>query len=451
MSRHSLPTPRPATPDIDAVRVGPAATSAPALDDTTARNATGRHAVDPDAPDPAAVRSGSRTSRHAVPPARISPTIPARSAKRGRAALVLVTVAAGLLALPTVSSASVDQCRWQRAAHALLVALNSSQDSRSRQLRDALAQAGVGPRLPAACAQHGRSGSTDPRRTASTSAPAAPATTDPTDEPTASTRSTAATTPPTSSSTRSTTPTSSSTASPSTTISSTTTSSTTTSSSTAPVSSAPTGSGSTAAAAFGWGTPEKTDDFTSGLSGWGLYDGPGNGGDGRRTPSAATVANGILTITGDSDGNSEGMSWGEGRKYGRWEARVRSTPGDENYHPVMLLWPDAENWPVGGEIDWMEISDPSRQTADAFLHYGHDNDQVSGNVDTDATQWHNWAVEWSPHGVTTYLDGKPWWSTKDTSILPPGPMHMTIQLDLFGGSHPKSSQMQVDWVKQYGI
>ena len=49
----------------------------------------------------------------------------------------------------------------------------------------------------------------------------------------------------------------------------------------------------------------------------------------------------------------------------------------------------------------------------------------------DATQWHNWAVEWTPTYIATYLDGKEWWRTERTEIFPPGPMHLCIQLDWF--------------------
>jgi hypothetical protein len=86
-----------------------------------------------------------------------------------------------------------------------------------------------------------------------------------------------------------------------------------------------------------------------------------------------------------------------------------------------------------------------------FLHYGQDNQQVQGSVDIDATRWHDWAVEWAPSGVTAYVDGKVWWSTEDTSILPPGPMHLCIQLDNFGGTGLAKTSMEVDWVKQYGL
>jgi beta-glucanase (GH16 family) len=214
--------------------------------------------------------------------------------------------------------------------------------------------------------------------------------------------------------------------------------------------------GPTAAATYGWGTPNREDDFTEGLSGWGIYDGPGHANKGTRSPSAAKVADGVLTIDGDAEGTTAGMAWGRGKgqKYGRWEGRVRAPASDPTYNALLLLWPDAEDFPRGGEIDFMEMTDDTRQATNVFLHHGKDNAQEHGIVKVDATQWHNWAVEWTPEGVTTYVDGKQWWRTDDTAALPPGPMHLCIQLDWFpqkGDGAVKPSQMQVDWVRQYPV
>ena len=147
------------------------------------------------------------------------------------------------------------------------------------------------------------------------------------------------------------------------------------------------------------------------------------------------------------------MSWGQGQKYGRWEARVRTPVGDGSYHPVMLLWPDAENWPVGGEVDFMEIGDETRQKTDFFLHYGGEDHQLHGQVAIDATQWHNWAVEWAPDHITAYVDGQEWYTTTRTDAFPPGPMHLTLQLDWFpkGGGAVAPSTMNADWVRYYPI
>ncbi len=215
----------------------------------------------------------------------------------------------------------------------------------------------------------------------------------------------------------------------------------------------PAGYATSAAATLGWGQPNRSEDFDGNLTSWGLYDGVGHEGKGKRTPSAATLKDGVLTITGDSQGSTEGMAWNPGQKYGRWEARVKAPVSDPTYHAVMLLWPDAENWPVGGEVDFMEMSDHTRQSTEMFLHYGASNSQLQGNVKVDATQWHNWAVEWTSTHITAYLDGKQWWSTDKTNALPPGPMHLTLQLDWFprGGASVQTSQMQVDWVRQYSL
>jgi hypothetical protein len=146
------------------------------------------------------------------------------------------------------------------------------------------------------------------------------------------------------------------------------------------------------------------------------------------------------------------MAWNPGQKYGRWEGRVRAPVADPSYNALLLLWPDAEDFPVGGEIDFMEMMDPSRQQTDIFIHYGEDNSQVNGKVEIDGTEWHNWAVEWTPKGITAFVDGEEWYRTTDTSILPPGPMHLCIQLDWFPeGDTPKESTMQVDWVRQYAL
>jgi hypothetical protein len=210
----------------------------------------------------------------------------------------------------------------------------------------------------------------------------------------------------------------------------------------------------TAAGKLGWGTATGVEDFDGDLeTNWSLYDGEGHAGNGLRSPSAMSVSGGVVTITGDANGTTGGMAWKQGRsQYGRWEARVKSPVADPSYNAVMLLWPDAENWPVGGEVDFMEIGDETRQEVDFFLHYGEDNSQLHDQVAIDATQWHNWAVEWSPTQITGYVDGEPWFSTTQASALPPGPMHLTLQLDWFpkGGSVQQST-MDVDWVRYYPI
>jgi hypothetical protein len=210
--------------------------------------------------------------------------------------------------------------------------------------------------------------------------------------------------------------------------------------------------GVTAAEVHGWGTPDRVDDFTGGTEQWDIYDGPGHAGQGIRSPDAVSVADGILTITGDSAGTTAGMAWNPGQKYGRWEGRVRAPASDPSYNALLLLWPDAENFPVGGEIDFMEMLDHTRQTTSMFLHYGPNNDQLHGEVQIDGTRWNNWAVEWTPTHIAAFVNGDEWWRTERTDTFPPGPMHLCIQLDWFpDGGTPQESVMHVDWVRQYSL
>ncbi len=209
----------------------------------------------------------------------------------------------------------------------------------------------------------------------------------------------------------------------------------------------------TAAARYGWGVPNRADDFNdpAALSGWIVYDGKGHAGNGRRTPAAMSVGNGILTITGDDEGNTGGMGWFPGQLYGRWEACVRSSVAPESYHSLVLLWPDAEDWPAGGEVDFMEVVDPARQKVEHWIHYGADGQKESRETAVDATGWHSFAAEWTPSHVVYYADGEPQWEITDPARIPPRPMHLCLQLDYFGGSAVPGAQQHVDWVRQYGM
>lgn len=223
-----------------------------------------------------------------------------------------------------------------------------------------------------------------------------------------------------------------------------------------PVQAAPVGQGCTRTAAetFGWGAPDRQDDFddVSALDNWWLYDGPGHAGNGRRTPAAVSVIDGVLTITGDPQGNSGGMAWrGGGQQYGRWEVCVKSSPAAETYHSVALLWPDANDWPVGGEIDFMEIVDGDRQTVGFYHHYGPDDRREGQLLRIDATQWHSWAVEWTPDRIAVFVDGVQWAQTTDSANFPPRPMHLCLQLDNFGGDTGAGGQVSVDWARQYPL
>jgi hypothetical protein len=208
--------------------------------------------------------------------------------------------------------------------------------------------------------------------------------------------------------------------------------------------------GTQAAAKLGWklvGGDEFNGDSLSGE--WGAYDGKGHDGKGRREPGKVSVEGGNLVIKGDGDGNTGGISYKDGQKYGKWELRAKFPAGDKQYHPVLILWPDAENWPEGGEIDFAETNSAADDIG-FFLHYNPSNSQVSARKNLDITQWHNYAVEWVDGRITGYIDGQKWFENTNGDTMPPGKMHPTIQLDYFpSGGDPKPSQMLVDFMRVY--
>jgi beta-glucanase (GH16 family) len=117
----------------------------------------------------------------------------------------------------------------------------------------------------------------------------------------------------------------------------------------------------------------------------------------------------------------------------------------------VTLWPSDENWPVGGEVDYAEVFDSSRQQLRFFLHYGAANTVIGGYRRIDMTQWHNYAVEWAPDHMTGYVDGQVFFHTTNRSALPPGRMHQTIQLDWFPGDGKGGAVLDVDWARKYGL
>ena len=143
------------------------------------------------------------------------------------------------------------------------------------------------------------------------------------------------------------------------------------------------------------------------------------------------MRDGVATITGTADGTTGAMSWHPGQRYGRWEACIRMDPGPDALHGVVILWPVAEDFPAGGEIDWVEVFHGDRQEVTVNIHHGPPDRSFGGEVERDATQWTAWAVEWTPEHITTYADGEEWYSTDRSELFPPRPMNMTMQLDWF--------------------
>lgn len=192
---------------------------------------------------------------------------------------------------------------------------------------------------------------------------------------------------------------------------------------------------------------------------WSAYSGETTGGVGQHDPDNLSVSNGTLKITSHGY-SSGGMAWSEGQQHGRWEGRARTQQGT-GYGAVILLWPDAEDWPEGGEINFMEIPKGQRNESHFVLHYGENNSQIGTTIPGDFTQWHNYAVEWGPDHVAGFIDGQETFRSTDPKTIPPRPMHLAMQQDIgpygkdwippLDDTTPAQVQLEVDWVRIYGF
>lgn len=213
----------------------------------------------------------------------------------------------------------------------------------------------------------------------------------------------------------------------------------------------PTGDGSTAAAAHNWGPVVTGDEFNytgaPDANKWNVYDSAGHAGNGVRSPAQASVDGNKLVINGTANGTTAGLSAKfANQKYGRWEARIAAS-GDNEYHMVSILWPDSQNWPCDGEVDYAETTG-DWNVINFFQHYSCDNQQTMATKAIDVTQFHNYAVDWSPSGMVGYIDGVEWFRDEVPAHQPPGSMHQTLQLDWFPDSTPDGTgEMRVDWVR----
>lgn len=195
------------------------------------------------------------------------------------------------------------------------------------------------------------------------------------------------------------------------------------------------------------------DDFTGtgiSTSNWSLYSGSGNDGIGTRNPSADTVSNGELLITGTGD-VSGGMSSKKSFTYGLYEIRAKMDKGS-GYGPAIMLWPSGS----GGDICISEIPLGDRAESDFTIHYG--GSQIGTSSTGDFSQWHTFTVEWTAAKITYYLDGVQEYTTSQAGAIPAGPLDVVLQNDIGAAGHyipgkdantPAQVALHVDWVKVY--
>ncbi|WP_407564614.1 chondroitinase-B domain-containing protein [Streptomyces sp. 184] len=190
----------------------------------------------------------------------------------------------------------------------------------------------------------------------------------------------------------------------------------------------------------------------------------GHAGNGRRCGKNSTVADGIMTMRGEANGDTGWIRQNVDTRYARWEIRSRSRNTGSSgglYHPLHLIWPTAGDRLKNGEYDWVEYSNPDEQCLSAFLHYPDSPSDEKENPElcpVDMTQWHNFAFEWTPEALVGYVDGEEWFRFSDGAnddrgdiqTMPLG--NLVIQLDNFtGDSGLRPAVFEVDWVRTYPV
>jgi len=118
-----------------------------------------------------------------------------------------------------------------------------------------------------------------------------------------------------------------------------------------------------------------------------------------------------------------------GLLYGRYMIRIRAdaVPG---YKASLLLWPDSEQWPKDGEIDFPEVVELAGPPIYAFVHYQDGQspvDQAGFQVSQTLTPWHTATITWLPDKVEFQLDDHVIGTVSQR--IPNTPMHAIIQVE----------------------
>ncbi|GCE16041.1 glycoside hydrolase family 16 protein [Tengunoibacter tsumagoiensis] len=140
--------------------------------------------------------------------------------------------------------------------------------------------------------------------------------------------------------------------------------------------------------------------------------------------------------------------------FGKYTIRFKSDPVP-GFKTAWLLWPNSENWPHDGEVDFPEGDLTS--TIGGFVHHQNGraaNDQAAFSTIATYPSWHTVSTEWYPNQIHFILDGQT--IGISTSRIPNTPMHWVIQTE---SSLPGpacdvptgTGYLSIDWVVAYTL
>ena len=200
-----------------------------------------------------------------------------------------------------------------------------------------------------------------------------------------------------------------------------------------------------AAAVFEWGWSAWEDEFINPLSRqW-------------RTNHDKLVRNQVGMLTLDSTRRS-GTVWatgpGQGRRFGRWEARIRSEQngrGDTPYRVVWELIPSGDYscgdknieiaaYRFGDHRARMQVRTPS---GDSF--------GAAKRRDLRDNVWHTYAVEVTRSHIAWFVDTRVIRTERRDAALTGTEYQMRFRLDAVKGKRMNPARMQMDWVRYYTL
>ncbi|GAA3529073.1 glycoside hydrolase family 16 protein [Nocardioides daeguensis] len=154
--------------------------------------------------------------------------------------------------------------------------------------------------------------------------------------------------------------------------------------------------------------------------------------------------------------------------YGRFEFRAKlPNTTIQGIHSALWLYPQKHTygaWPSSGEIDVAEWFSGTPQKVYPSVHYAGEDTKLSSGynclVANSGTQFHRYAVEWTPTSMRFLYDNRVCFThswTPDAPLVAPQPFDQpfyVVLTQVFGGgwnsitpSTPTSATTTVDWVR----
>jgi hypothetical protein len=187
-------------------------------------------------------------------------------------------------------------------------------------------------------------------------------------------------------------------------------------------------------------------------------------------PDNVIISNGTLKIIAKAE-NYNGSAYTSARiltkgkfgfKYGKIEVRAKLPPDKGTWPAIWMLGSNIDNtpWPACGEIDIMEHVANQLNKIFGTIHFpGHSGaNGLGGNIiiPTATTDFHRYAVIWTPGSIQFSIDDAVYFSTPNSTGLPFNQNFFIILNVAMGGGFGgtvdpafTNAQMEVDYVRVY--